>query len=82
MDGRHGGDATGCGHYASYNLAKLPFELGFRIQRERLRPDRGEGFHGAPLVAWPAAGDRPPVYGGADAAARQEPAAVIDPSKP
>src|SRR5690242_12301823 len=68
--------------YASYNLAKLPFELGVRIERERLRPGYGTGFHGAPLVVWPASGDRPPENGGADVPARQEPTAVIDPGEP
>jgi hypothetical protein len=68
--------------YASYNLAKLPFELGVRIERERLRPGYGDGFHGAPLVVWPASGDRPPENGGADVPARQEPTAVIDPGEP
>jgi hypothetical protein len=59
--------------HASYNLAKLPFELAARIKRERLRPGYGDGFHGARLVVWPAAGDRPPEDGGADGPARQEP---------
>jgi Reverse transcriptase (RNA-dependent DNA polymerase) len=68
--------------YASYNLAKLPFELGFRIERERLRPGYGDGFHGAPLVVWPASGDRPLENGGADVPARQGPTAVIDPGEP
>jgi hypothetical protein len=68
--------------YASYNLAKLPFELGFRIQRERLKPSYGDGFHGAPLVIWPASGDKLPEKGGADAPARQEAKAVIDPGEP
>jgi len=68
--------------HASYNLAKLPFELGFRIERERLRPGYGTGFHGAPLVVWPASGDRPLENGGADVPARQEPTAVIDPGEP
>jgi hypothetical protein len=68
--------------YASYNLAKLPFELGFRIQRERLKPGYGDGFHGAPLVVWPASGDRPLGNGGADVPARQKPTAVIDPGEP
>ena len=57
---------------SSYNLAKLPFELGTRIQRERLRPGYGDGFHGAPLVVWRASGDKTPEDGGADAPARQD----------
>jgi hypothetical protein len=67
---------------SSINLAKLPFELGFRVQRERLKPSYGDGFHGAPLVIWPASGDKLPEKGGADAPARQDSKAVIDPGEP
>ena len=74
--------APGNGGYPSYNLAKLPFDLEFRIQRERLTPGYGDGFRGAPLVVWPASGDRAPGKGGADVPARQEPKAVIDPDEP
>ena len=70
------------GAHPSYNLAKLPFELGVRVQRERLKPSYGDGFHGAPLVVWPTSGDRLPEKGGADAPARQGPKAVIDSGEP
>jgi hypothetical protein len=68
--------------HPSYNLAKIPFELGIRVQRERLKPSYGDGFHGAPLVVWPTSGDRLPEKGGADAPARQGPKAVIDSGEP
>jgi len=69
-------------NHPSYNLAKIPFELGIRVQRERLKPSYGDGFHGAPLVVWPTFGDRLPEKGGADAPARQGPKAVIDSGEP
>jgi hypothetical protein len=75
-------DTSGRRGHPSYNLAKIPFELGIRVQRERLKPSYGDGFHGAPLVVWPTFGDRLPEKGGADAPARQGPKAVIDSGEP
>jgi hypothetical protein len=54
------------------NFAKFPFELGIRLERERLRLERREGWSEADLVIWPATGARLPVEGGAGGSAQQE----------
>ena len=63
---RHGGES------AYNNFAKFPFELGIKLERERLRLQPRERWGEPALVAWPTTGARPPVEGGADGPARQE----------
>lgn len=49
MDGNDGGNAPGVGHYAPYNVAKIPLDFTVSIARIRLKGRYGEGFGGAPL---------------------------------
>jgi hypothetical protein len=50
----------------------FPFELGIKLERERLRLEPRERWGEPALVVWPTTGARPPVEGGADGPAQQE----------
>jgi hypothetical protein len=52
--------------------AKLPFDLAVTIPRDRLRPQYGDGFLGAPLLLCRPSKMQWPDHGGADVAAQDK----------
>ena len=66
-----GGPARG-GRYSPHDGAKLPFDLAVTIPRDRLRPQYGDGFLGAPLLLCRPSKMQWPDHGGADVAAQDK----------
>src|SRR3954466_13072793 len=58
--------------HSSHDGAKLPFDLAVTIPRDRLRPQYGDGFLGAPLLLCRPSKMRWPDHGGADATAQDK----------
>lgn len=60
------------GGHPSHDGAKLPFDLAVTIPRDRLRPQYGDGFLGAPLLLCRPSKMQWPDHGGADATAQDK----------
>jgi hypothetical protein len=58
--------------HATHDGAKLPFDLAVTIPRDRLRPQYGDGFLGAPLLLCRPSKMLWPDHGGADVAAQDK----------
>ena len=59
-------------NYSPHDGAKLPFDLAVTIPRDRLRPQYGDGFLGAPLLLCRPSKMQWPDHGGADVAAQDK----------
>jgi hypothetical protein len=58
--------------HSPHDGAKLPFDLAVTIPRDRLRPQYGDGFLGAPLLLCRPSKMQWPDHGGADVAAQDK----------
>src|SRR3954467_1143179 len=72
MASDHDGGPARRGRYSPHDGAKLPFDLAVTIPRDRLRPQYGDGFLGAPLLLCRPSKMRWPDHGGADAGAQDK----------
>lgn len=63
---------TPMGDHSPHDGAKLPFDLAVTIPRDRLRPQYGDGFLGAPLLLCRPSKMQWPDHGGADVAAQDK----------